>query len=166
VVVIIHTSPMMPVEKAMSGSFGKRNARSRTGHQPLDTVNDMPEAGGLGRFPPSGENKNKHHGGKIDDILPQGTFHIGFWHVHGCLGFGFFFFSKEKMHDQPDDDAKDDCAYRSCNTDGKPKNPSRQYNGQHIDGRTGIKKGNGWSKPCPPLPDACKKRQDRTGADR
>lgn len=68
------------------------------------------------------------------------------------------------MNDQADDNAEQHRGNNPRQPDLNPQNPNGQNNREHIDGRTGVQKGDRRSQTGAPFIDAGKQRQNGTTA--
>ena len=104
--------------------------------------------------------------GKQDGGLPQGPLDFRLRHVHGGGGLGRFLLPEHQVHEQPDDDAENDRPNGTRRTDLRPQDAGGENDGQDVNGRPRVEKGNGRPQPGATLPDAGEKGQHRAGAYR
>jgi hypothetical protein len=184
----------MPAEKAISGSCGKEQGRGQhhrprqhdfdrldpepddeqksepgrknSGQKPFYAVDGMPDARRLFGFAPGGEDQYHYHDGEVDDILPERPLHLLLGHVQGRLDLCLFLLVVDQVHDQTDHHAEQDRAHRPGDADLDAENPGGHDDGQDVDGRAGIKEGDGRPQTGAALPDSGEKRQHRAGAHR
>ncbi len=143
----------------------RKPGRKHNGDQPFMDENRHPDR--IFNRCPIGKDQNRNHQGEKRDGGAKRLFGIrGGKATRRCFGPCGFFAAIDQMHDHADHNGKSNCADTACDADFRTKNFGRDHNGNDVDRRTGIEKGNGRAQTGPAFVNATKQGQYRAGTHR